>query len=273
MVSVKIDDTLFSHDFYSTCFQKSKYINWDRSPVTDADQLVVYTDHSIRKVNPKIETKIGWLLESPVITENEHRWIKYAHNQFDLVFTHNKELLELNDKFKFLPTGGCWIKIEDQMVYEKSKKVSIIASSKNWTDGHKLRQAIIQRKSNEVDIFGRGHSEIDYKLKGLADYRFSIVIENTKKDYYFTEKLIDCFVTGTIPIYWGCPSIGDFFNNEGILSFDNLDELNSILSNLSPELYESKLSAVVENFNKSKQYIIAEDYMYEKYLKDYVKPV
>lgn len=273
MVSVKIDDTLFAHDFYSTCFQKSKYINWDRTPVKDTDKLVVYTDNSIKKVNSKVKIKIGWLLESPAITENEHRWVKYANHQFDMIFTHSRELLELNDKFKFLPTGGCWIEQKDQMVYEKSKMTSIIASSKNYTDGHKLRQSIIQKKPSGVDVFGRGHADIDYKLKGLADYRFSIVIENTKKDYYFTEKLIDCFATGTIPIYWGCPSIGNFFKNEGILTFDNLDELNIILANLNSELYESKLDAVVENFNRSKEYIIAEDYMYEKYLRDYVKHV
>jgi len=272
MTSIKIDDVLFAHDFYSTCFQKSKYINWDRTPVEDTDELVVYTDHSIRKVNSKVKTKIAWLLESPAVTENEHRWMKYGYAQFDLIFTHNKELLQLNDKFKYVPTGGCWIKLEDQMVYEKSKMVSIIASNKNWTDGHRLRQSILQ-KIKDIDIFGRGHKDIDYKLNGLADYRFSIVVENTKRDYYFTEKLIDCFATGTIPIYWGCPSIGDFFNTNGILSFDDLNELGIILSNLNSELYESKLDSVVENYNRSKQYMIAEDYMYENYLRDYVKSI
>jgi len=273
MFSIKIDDVLFAHDVYSTCFQKSKYIQWDRNIVNGSEDLVVYTDYSMHRVNSNVKNKIGWLLESPIITQNEHNWIKNNFNRFDTILTNNKDLLDLNEKFKFQPTGGCWIKPEDQKIYIKSKLVSIIASSKNWTDGHKLRQSIIQKKLKDLDVFGRGHSPIDYKLKGLSEYRFSIAIENTKKDYYFSEKLIDCFATGTIPIYWGCPSISDFFNSDGIIAFNNLSELYEIMSKLTPELYESKINAVEDNLKRSKEYIIAEDYMYEKYIKDYVKPV
>ena len=65
------------------------------------------------------------------------------------------------------------------------------------------------------------------------DYRFSIVIENCKRDYWFTEKLIDCLRTGTIPIYWGCPSIGDFFDIRGFILFDDINDLENILNNLT----------------------------------------
>jgi len=271
MISIKIDDTLFAHDFYSTAFQKSKYITWNRTPMNTNDELVVYTDSSLQRVNNNIKHNIGWLLESPVITEYSHNWIKKNYNDFELILTNNKDLLDLNEKFKFLATGGCWIKPEDQKIYEKSKLLSIIASSKNWTSGHILRQSILNSKPRGLDIYGRGHAEIDYKLKGLKDYMFSIAIENTKKDYYFTEKLIDCFTTGTIPIYCGCPSINNFFNEDGIITFDTIEELNEILKNLAPDQYFSKLEAIKDNYEKSKMYIIAEDYMYENYLKSYVE--
>ena len=32
---------------------------------------------------------------------------------------------------------------------------------------------------------------------------FSVCIENDVYDTYFTEKILDCFATGTIPIYKG----------------------------------------------------------------------
>jgi hypothetical protein len=97
---------------------------------------------------------------------------------------------------------------------------------------------------------------------------FSIVVENTIKDYYFTEKLIDCFRTGTIPIYWGCPSIGDFFDLNGIIIFNSIEELNDIIHNLNEELYNSKLNSVIINFNKSKDYLLPDDIIYKKLIEN-----
>lgn len=282
MVSIKINDSLFAHAKYSTDFQESKYINWNRSHVYGNEDAVIYTDNSLGSVNSNIKTKICWLLESPAVSSHQHEWIKSNHNKFDIVFTNNKDLLKIDTnftedninsgaKFKFLPTGGCWIKPEDQRIWDKNSIVSMISSNKDFTDGHRMRNDILNNISG-LDIFGRGRNPIDYKLGGLKNYMFSIVVENTKKDYYFTEKIIDCFATGTVPIYWGCPAISDtfmFFDKRGILSFDTLDELKDIISNLSPELYDSKKEYVENNFFKMKEYLIAEDYMWEKYLYEF----
>lgn len=268
-MDVKIVDNLFAHGRYSTDFQISKYINWDRSPINENDKLVIYTDNSLNVVNEKIKTKIAWLLESPAVSKYQQDWIKINKDKFDLIFTSNSDLLNIGSKFKFLPVGGCWIKSEDQKIWNKNKLISIISSSKSYTDGHMLRQNVI-KNIHKIDVYGRGHNFIPYKLRGLKDYMFSIVIENTKKDYYFTEKLIDCFVTGTIPIYWGCPAITHFFNRDGIITFDNVKELDYIVSNLNADVYKSKIESIKDNFEKAKEYLISEDYMYEKYLKNYI---
>lgn len=265
---LKIDDVLFAHAQYSTDYQISKHIKWDRSFIIGNEDIAVYTDNSLSRVNKNVKNKIAWLLESPAVSSYWHEWIKNNQYLFDIIFTNNKDLLDSGDKFKFVPTAGCWIKREDQYVYPKNKMISIIASNKNWTDGHKMRNSITNEIKN-IDIYGRGLNAIDYKLNGLKDYRYSIVVENTKKDYYFTEKLIDCFMTGTIPIYWGCPSIGNYFDDRGMLVFDNLDELKKIVNGVSIELYNLKLEYARVNFEKAKEYLIAEDYMYKNYLKSY----
>jgi hypothetical protein len=46
---------------------------------------------------------------------------------------------------------------------------------------------------------------------------FSFAIENCRQPYYMTEKLIDCFITGTVPIYWGADYAIDFFNPDGMI--------------------------------------------------------
>jgi len=234
----KIIDQIFAHAKYSTDFQESKYIEWDRTPIKD-DKIIFYTDYSINNVRfhrpESDQVNIAWLLESPDITTQSYKWIESNDYRFDIVLTNNKNLLDSGEKFKFCPTGGCWIKPEDQKIYEKKKLVSTIASAKRMTAGHMLRHQFIQNFRNKMDVYGRGYNPIEYKLIGLKDYAFSLTIENTNKDYYFTEKLLDCFMTGTVPIYWGCPSIGDFFNTDGMIIINN--DMNKVFENSSVYLF------------------------------------
>jgi hypothetical protein len=51
----------------------------------------------------------------------------------------------------------------------------------------------------------------------ISDYKFMICFENTVVKNYITEKLIIAYSSGTIPIYWGCPNIGDYVNMDAIL--------------------------------------------------------
>lgn len=270
MKKIKIIDQMFAHAKYSTDFQESKYIEWDRAPISPTDNIIFYTDYSldqIRSYTDKSSKLIyAWLLESPDITAQSYNWIASNNDNFTYVLTHSKLLLDKGENYKFCPTGGCWIKPEDQKVYEKTKLISIIASAKRMTHGHMLRHQSIQRFKDNLDVYGRGYNPVDYKLTALKDYAFSLTIENTKKDFYFTEKLMDCFMSGTVPIYWGCPSINKFFNTDGMIIFDTIDDLYNILNNLSLDKYNTMLLAIEENFEKAKKYLIAEDYIYEKYL-------
>jgi len=263
---IKIIDYMFAHAKYSTDFQDSEFIEWDRTPINIDDKIVFYTDYSLDQIRGCNKKTFAWLLESPDITSQSHKWIESNNYKFSYVLTHSKELLDIGENYKFCPTGGCWIKSEDQKIYDKNKLVSIIASEKRMTSGHMLRHTCIQNFRDNFDVYGRVYNPIDYKLKALKDYAYSITIENTKKDYYFTEKLIDCFMSGTVPIYWGCPSIGKFFNTDGMIIFDNVEDLDKIIKDLSFEKYNSMKDAIQENFEKAKEYIIAEDYIYKNYL-------
>ena len=265
---IRIVDHMFAHAKYSTDYQESVYIEWDRT--SKLDEIIFYTDYSLDQVTPSNakQKRFAWLLESPDITNQSHRWIGFNNNKFTYVLTHSKELLDRGENFIFSPTGGCWIKPEDQKIYKKNKLISIIASSKRITHGHMLRHNSIQFFKNKMDVYGRGYNPVDYKLDALKDYAFSLTIENTKQDFYFTEKLIDCFMTGTVPIYWGCPSISKFFNIDGMILFDNINELNKIFKDISIDKYIEMKKAIEENFENAKKYLIAEDFIYENYLKN-----
>jgi hypothetical protein len=92
---------------------------------------------------------------------------------------------------------------------------------------------------------------------------FSVCVENDVCDTYFTEKILDCFATGTIPIYKGTKNIANHFNQNGIIFLDDIS-----LDDLTPELYYSKMDYIKENFEKVLPFNVNEDWVYDNYLKN-----
>ena len=106
---------------------------------------------------------------------------------------------------------------------------------------------------------------MDIKSDGCNDFMFQIAIENGRLKNYFTDKILDCFITGTIPIYWGCPNIGDFFDERGIITFNTPDELKEILESLTKEKYRSMLEYAKINFEKTRDnHTNSDDALYKK---------
>ena len=259
---VKIFDSNFEHSNYSTDHQKSKYIVWDRLKLVSENDPIFYSDRFLTTNVGNPKNKYAWLLEPPSISPQTYEYLKNNNNKFEKVLTYDKELLDRGENFIFYPHSGCWIPKKEQKIYKKSKLISIIASSKKQTLGHKLRHDVINRYKNIMDIYGRGYNPVKLKTEALKDYMFSVTIENIKKDYYFTEKLIDCFMTGTIPIYYGCPSISNFFDPNGIIIFDNLQNIDDTLQTLNKNTYNSKKESIKYNFEEAKKYLISEDWIY-----------
>jgi len=121
------------------------------------------------------------------------------------------------------------------------KPLSAIVSSKVKTYGQKQRIQTIKQVSqlyNKIDIFGRDLKNLGFssaykgvlsyndfcKFKGLYGYKYSLAFENVSHENYFTEKLIDCFLCWTKPIYWGCSNIDKYFPKESYSYVDIFDK-------------------------------------------------
>jgi len=263
---IKIVDTNFAHAKYTTDFQESKFILWDREDINYGNEEIVFlTDNSIISHNMLKSKKIGILMEPRSINPTIYKWVESNYNKLETIFTYDEELIGMSDNIKFYPHCGCWIRPEDQKIYHKNKLTSIIASPKTQTNGHKLRHdsiKFIRDNGFDVDVYGRGYNPVDYKLDSLKEYAFSITIENSQINNYFTEKLMDCFMVGTVPIYWGCKGIGKYFNTDGMIIFNDVKDLTYQLERLSLDKYQSMKIAIKENFELSKEYLIAEDWLY-----------
>ena len=126
----------------------------------------------------------------------------------------------------------------------KIKKLSAIVSGKSRTEGHFIRKKFMINLSNKfgdnIDIFGgKWNDELNEKsykgelgfyhdekntknskFEGLANYEYSLCIENVQTKNYFTEKFTDCILCNTIPIYYGCNNISEYFPKDSFYTFD-----------------------------------------------------
>jgi len=170
--------------------------------------------------------------------------------KIDLILTSHDYVLRHCNNAKFFVFGSGWIPpIPDN--YKKEFALSFLSGSKRTLPGHKLRQVVL----NHSDYFNASFKKQFYhtyngdKKDTLYPAMFSIIIENTQHKNYFTEKIVDCFLAKSIPLYWGCPNIGDFFDLEGIIKFADLNELILKSNMLTPEIYRSKQDTIEKNFN------------------------
>ena len=253
----------FHHSYSSTLDKHPSNFEWAKNEV---QEITFCVDAGIIKnIDLKCSHKFGWIVESRVIIPNvisdfKAHW-KEISQAYKYVFTHYKELYDLADNFIYLPSHGYWI--EKPAIYPKTKLVSLISSTKRMGPGHEFRLSWVKKLWDKVDIYGRGLKTMNHKEEALQDYMFSVTIENDQYETYWTEKILDCFVSGTVPVYHGAPDVDNYFNMDGIIILtDNFDP-----SQLSVDLYQSMMPAIQDNFQRAIKYDIIEDVLWERYLK------
>ena len=56
------------------------------------------------------------------------------------------------------------------------------------------------------------NKKVTNKIQFLSNYKFSIAMENSEGDGYLSEKIVDSFLAGTIPIYYGDYMLDEIIN-------------------------------------------------------------
>lgn len=162
--------------------------------------------------------------------------------------------------------------VKGTKIYDKKFEVSFLRGILNKIEGHHLRHRIFA-KENEITVSHKWWpvlSDFNYEKNNRPDgadlpngnpiegegkkevwnrnSMFHVAVENSQHQNYFTDKIVDCFATKTIPIYWGAPNIGDFYDPKGIIMFKDENELVEIVNNLKPEDYYLRLEAIENNY-------------------------
>lgn len=198
--------------------------------------------------------------------------LSHVH-RFHYIVTYFDELLAFKNSILLMPFLNTWV-----MPYthtdNKEFKISFVCGDKQMVHGHRLRQKIWELQKNisiPKDFIMSGHSKILSNIdnnkilgKNIQDKQilfdnnmFHLCIENVKMNNLVTEKIMDCFITKTIPIYWGCPNIQKWFNIKGIifLNTNNPYEIIELINKLTSADYYSHVEYIDENYTKALEYI------------------
>jgi len=207
-------------------------------------------------VAPNVDYRVLVQCEPPELYQAFAGRVEACYEQFDLILTYHDRLLKLPNAVEFLPVGG-WI---GDISLDKRNQITYLMSSKIYTNAHRLRFMILRSLGNKKQIgdfeffMHRSPPRVPSKDPFYANAKFNIACENQIIDNMFTEKLLDCFTSRTVPVYFGCPNLEKYFDLRGVIQFWNMEQLEKILANLTPDDYESRLPYIQKNYELSRPY-------------------
>ena len=199
--------------------------------LNEDDHVVVYpSSKRLLRGFGKVRCKVDLILAEPLaIHKRYYQSIWLLRHKFNTIYCRYGYYSKRYKNVVKFAVVDSWVDgnlVDSTLI--KTKSCSIIASGKKDLKGHKLRHQIIawvKKSGVDVDALGRGFKSFEFKQEGLLPYRHSVVIENVQEPDYFTEKLLDCMLCGTMPIYWGAPNISEYFDPVGMhicLTYDDL---------------------------------------------------
>ena len=212
-------------------------------------------------VSTKTSIKIKCHPENFLFLTDEAHDSKRYHpafiKQFAKVFTLREDILhpELirTHELNTWHLGKSYDDVFNQHLIPKQKMLSVVCSDLTDLPGHKLRFGFVNRLighfKDRIDVFGRGFNPIPDKWPALAPYKYSVAIENCVKPGYFTEKLTECFLSHTMPIYYGAPDILNFFNEKSLCLIDpenyksSIDKIEQLIEE---DPYDQILPVIIE---------------------------
>ena len=254
--------------------------------------------NSIHTIINKDYTKAIVLLREANMVYKGNYNIK-RHLEFDYILTWKQNLLDFK-KYFFLPSTKFDIEKKVEVVDFFSRKLCVLINSnlKSKIKGelYSERKQVIdwfeKKQAGSFDLYGYGWDMCTLTLlkkhifktkllskklktyKGIASdkllvmsrYKFSICFENTNNiNYYITEKIFDCFLAGTVPVYWGAPNIIDCIPSKCFIDYRNFNSLSD-LYNFMKNISDRDYLEYIKNINDYLTSSVAKEYSLNNWL-------
>lgn len=226
----------------------------EHNPVEGEPYIDCYADTYVRNcINDG--NNIALLLEPRSMIWDAYDYVLTHYKQFKYIFTHDSQLLRLPNA-KMLNWADVWLTTDSP----KTKGISLVTSPKDWCPLHHARLELYNyfKEHGGVDVFyGDWNNPEIANIKPqdyLEHYKFSIIIENDIDDFWFTEKILNCFSTKTVPIYVGARKINELFNEKGICQLDDWLDVPAFIDFINKTgldcFYLAMQEAIEDNFKR-----------------------
>lgn len=232
-------------------------IRFTVDPVEECDYLVVLNNRM--KTDLKVRCPEGnvWAIMQEPYVWGFTDWMTEGHEAYSRVYTNH--VPDRTGKYVASHPALPWhvLRTFDELtacrVPSKPRKLSWVVGDCRDLPGHMKRLSFLRFLQRDgslpIDLFGRAVRYIEDKWDGLAPYRYSIAVENATGAEYWTEKVADCFLAWTVPLYHGCTNLERYFPPESFLRIDinrPREAVEAIRRIVSGDEWERRLPALEE---------------------------
>lgn len=244
------------------------------------------------------------IFESEVIRPDN--WDKGKHRFFNKIFTWNDNFIDEKKYFKINFPQEIRTTI-DKNLRNKKKMFVLIAGNKLKKHTQELYSERIKAikwfekyHPEDFDLYGIGWDKyvtrnryfnfilskfprvqvylaneyksyrgpVSSKYQTLATYKYAICYENAR-DFpgYITEKIIDCLMSGCVPIYWGANNIIQYVPSDCFIDkrdFDTYESLYEYIASINDYEYMDYLRRIEAFLHTKKAYYFSSAYFTEK---------
>lgn len=272
------DNCMFPFYLLKKEFEKLsiKLSTQDINTFEDSD-IIIYNDMPEELPSAKdIEKSYLLIFESELIRPDN--WDMEKHKFFKKIFTWKDDIVDNKKYFKFNFSQEIPLQINKDL-RRKKKLCTLIAGHKlnnhslelyskrieaiRWFENNHLKDFdlygigwnqysssnkyinYILHKFKLASLFGPNYpsykGKVDNKNTVLEKYKFTICYENGKDiPGYITEKIFDCFIAGSIPIYWGANNVEKHIPKNCFIDkkrFNTYEELYTFMTSMKEKTY------------------------------------
>ena len=206
----------------------------------------------VSNISVPVERVLGLAFEPIPYLRLSYDFIRFAEKRIGLYYIGHKHPNLTSSLFKE-HHGYMWHTAHplEQMIKNARNPISIIVSNKTQAPGHVHRHKLasfILMNNLPIDIWGNGTASYAKRFQNHANikgpfkdkepyesYALSICIENHRHPHYFSEKISNCLICNTTPIYLGCIEIDTYFPGQVVHLSGNLRQDCALLVDISKD--------------------------------------
>lgn len=222
--------------------------------VIDSNPDILFVGPYVRGPRPK-PAKVNVFITGEYVDENKQNSgvggidsSKFDLRQWDYSFSYY-DTTDTNFETPCCMRHGPWFEWIDSMtkwkpvIYEKTKFCNFLFSNglANVRQDFCLNLSKYKRVDcpgkvlNNMPNFGLGRGGPNIymeKIDFLKRYKFDISFENWKGKNYLTEKIIQPYIAGCIPIYWGATNIHEYFDERSFINCHSFNSFNDVIEHI-----------------------------------------